>query len=399
MLDSLLEIGMKDIVDVGVVIGVKDVVDVGVVGLLLWALIAWTRRVHASLALLGLGILGGFYLIALQLELQLTAWFFQGFFAVVVILLVVVFQDDLRRLFEQIAVLGLRRRPARTRTDGLAILAGALLHLARTRTGALLVLPGREPLERHLQGGTALDAVISEELLLSIFDPSSPGHDGAILVQGDRIVRFAVHLPLTEDHARLGPGGTRHAAALGLAERCDALCVVVSEERGTVAVARRGRLQVLEDPEHLQGAMRQHLARLGPQSGRRRRAQRQQVRRRGLEGLAAFVLALAGWVVFVPGSTVGQLTYIVPVVVENMPQGYALEGVEPEVVEVTVKGPRRALLLAQVADFQLIVGDTSLVKLRRRTFAISREAVRHPAGLKVVEVRPPKVRLLVRQIR
>jgi|GEM_PF-1874385 len=101
MLNSLLEISFTDLVDVGFV------------ALLLWALIAWSRRVHANLALVGLAFLGLLYLIALQLDLKLTAWLFQGFFAILVILLVVVFQEDLRRLFEQIAVFGLRRRPAR----------------------------------------------------------------------------------------------------------------------------------------------------------------------------------------------------------------------------------------------------------------------------------------------
>ena len=98
MLDPLLKISLT------------DAVDILFVSLLIWAIIAWMRHVRANLALLGLGIIGLFYLVALQLELQLTAWIFQSFFAVLVVLLVVVFQDDLRRLFERIAVLGLRRR-------------------------------------------------------------------------------------------------------------------------------------------------------------------------------------------------------------------------------------------------------------------------------------------------
>ena len=387
MLGSLLEIGWGELADVGVV------------SLLLWALMAWARRVHASLALLGLGFLGVFYLLALQLELQLTAWFFQGFFAVVVILLVVVFQDDLRRLFEQIAVLGLRRRPARTRTDGIATLAGALLRLARGHTGALVVIPGREPVDRHLLGGIPLDAAISEELLLSIFDPRSPGHDGAVLVEGDRLRRFGVLLPISEDHPHLGPGGTRHAAARGLAERCDALCVVVSEERGTVAVASSGELQVLENPEHLVHALRGHLAKLGPRSGLGPvRKKWRQVWRRGLEAVAAFSLALASWTVLVPGSTVDQVTLPVPVVVEGLPEGYVLERVDPGMVDVQVAGPRRELLLASPEDFQLVVGNTSLVRLKRRTFAISREDVRHPTALEILGVSPEKVRLSVRKI-
>ena len=197
---------------------------------------------RANLALLGLGIIGLFYLVALQLELQLTAWIFQSFFAVLVVLLVVVFQDDLRRLFERIAVLGLRRRRPHTEVGGAAAIYRTLQQLAESHTGALLIIPGREPIERHLQGGVVLDANISEELLLSIFDPHSPGHDGAVLVQGDRLARFGVHLPLSEDNAQLGAGGTRHAAALGLAERCDALWVAVSEERGRISVAAKGKL-------------------------------------------------------------------------------------------------------------------------------------------------------------
>ena len=387
MLGSLLEIGWGELADVGVV------------SLLLWALMAWARRVHASLALLGLGFLGVLYLLALQLELQLTAWFFQGFFAVVVILLVVVFQDDLRRLFEQIAVLGLRRRPARTPTDGIASLAGSLVRLARMHTGALVVVPGREPVERHLHGGIPLDAEISEELLLSLFDPGSPGHDGALLVQGDRLARFSVLLPISEDHPHLGPGGTRHAAARGLAERCDALCVVVSEERGTVAVARIGELQVLEDPEHLIEVLRGHLEKLGPRSGSGpAREKWRQFWRRGLEAVAACVLALTSWTVLVPGSTVDQVTLPVPVVVGGMPEGYVLEGVDPDRVEVQVAGPRRELLLASPEDFQLVIGNTSLVRLKRRTFSVSRDDVLHPATLEILGVSPEKVRLSVREI-
>ena len=113
------------------------------------------------------------------------------------------------------------------------------------------MLPQREPIESHVEGGIALDGRLSEPLLLSLFDPSSPGHDGAVILRGAQIERFAVHLPLSVNRAALGPGGTRHAAALGLSERCDAICIVVSEERGTVSVARDGLLRVLARPQDL----------------------------------------------------------------------------------------------------------------------------------------------------
>ena len=120
-----------------------DLVDIAVAGLLFWGLVVWTRRVHARMALLGLAFLAAFYLLARQFDLQLTAWIFQGFFAVLVVLLVVVFQDDLRRLFEQIAAVGLRRQPSRPGEGSLGVLVRSLRRLAEQRRGALVVLPGR----------------------------------------------------------------------------------------------------------------------------------------------------------------------------------------------------------------------------------------------------------------
>ena len=226
-----------------------DLVDIAVVALLLWGLVVWTRR--ARMALLGLAFLGVFYyLIAQQFKLQLTTWILQGFFAALVVVVVVVFQDDLRRLFEQIATLSLRRKAPRPDPSSLGTLTRGLYQLAVKRRGALVVLPGREPIERHfLQHGVPLDAEISEELLDSLFDPGSAGHDGALVMENNRVKEFGVHLPLSENRDELKGGGTRHAAALGLAEHSDALCLVVSEERGTIGIATRGQLEILDNPD------------------------------------------------------------------------------------------------------------------------------------------------------
>ena len=374
-----------------------DLIDIAVVGLLLWGLVAWTRRVHARMALIGLAFLGVFYLMARKFELQLTAWIFQGFFAVLVVLLVVVFQDDLRRLFEQIAALGLRRKASRPGSGSLGVLVRGLHQLAEKRRGALVVLPGREPVERHLQGGVVLDAAISEELLDSLFDAGSAGHDGALVMRDNRLERFAVHLPLSENRDELGPGGTRHAAALGLAERSDALCLVVSEERGTIGIAAEGRLQILAEPGELLHRVQEHLQRAGPLAGERR-VEWRWLGRRLVEGLLSFALALGAWLVLVPGAAEEVVTHQVAVGVRKMPKGYVLEGVKPPAVAVTVVGPRRAMLLATAEDFRLMLEvDGKLVEMGRRTFEISAESVRHETDLTVVDVEPKKVRLAVRK--
>jgi uncharacterized protein (TIGR00159 family) len=366
----------------------SSLVDVVAVAALLWALLVWLRRARARLAFVGVAIAGGAYLLAQLSGLELTAWVFQGFFAALVIVLIVVFQEDLRRLFETIAVYGLRRRPSQPTTGAVETIVRACARLAQTRTGALIVVPGREPLERHLEGGIELGGRLSEPLLLSLFDPSSPGHDGAVLVARDRIQRFAVHLPLSTNQAVLGPRGTRHAAGLGLAELTDALCVIVSEERGTITVAQDGQLRVVE-PAQLATELQRFLepAALGA-PGRKG----WQIARYWPEGLLAVALASALWAVRVPGSSVAEVVRLAPVVVENLPPGHELESVTPAEVEVTLRGLRRDLFLL-AADAPVVRIDALLAQLGRRTFQLTPELIDAPPDLTVVAVSPSEVRL------
>jgi hypothetical protein len=268
-------------------------------------------------------------------------------------------------------------------------------HLVGERRGALLVFPGSEPVEGHVEGGIALDARLSEPLLLSLFDPHSPGHDGAVIVQGDRLTRFAVHLPLSNDEDQLRGHGTRHAAALGLAERTSALCVVVSEERGTVSVARGGSLRQLSGPEGLTQELRSFLEALEPEpaQGGQRLAR---VLPRWREGLLGASLAVLLWVVIVPGSRVTEVTRTVPVEVQNLPEGYELLEVDPAQVDVTLSGRIRDLYLAGRNEPSVRL-DAFLVKLGRRTFELAAGDVDHARGLSVVEVKPSRVRLRVSQ--
>jgi uncharacterized protein (TIGR00159 family) len=373
----------------------RDLVDVAIVALLLWAMLVWLRGTRARLALVGLGIVLGLYLLAQQIELQLTVWLFQGFFAVVVLVMIVVFQDDLRRLFERIAVTGLRPRRARPGPWAVGVVSRAVEILARNRVGALVVVPGRDPLDRHLEGGVHLRGRVSEELLQSLFDPHSAGHDGAVVLEGNEIARFAVHLPLCTDPGARGPGGTRHAAALGLTERSDALCIVVSEERGSVSLARDGRLREIDAPEALDAALYAFVRASNPP---RREAGLARLLRdvpsRWREGLAAGALALAMWAVLVPGDAVVKMAFAVPVSVENLPEGWDLDDVEPQEVEITLAGHRRDVDLASPANVRVRI-DGLPVQLGRRTFEISAQLVEHPSELRVVAVAPHTVRLRV----
>jgi uncharacterized protein (TIGR00159 family) len=372
-----------------------DVLDIVIVAVLCWVGIAWVREARARVALGGMTVVAIVFWTAQWLDLRVTAYLLQGFFALAALLLVVVFQDDLRRFFESITLWAIRSTTPRPSGDVLDELGALCFSFAQGRVGALFVFPGREPLDRLLDGGNYLDGRASEPLLRSLFDPKTPGHDGAIVIRGGRVSRFGVHLPLSTEWAEIGAGGTRHAAALGLAERSDALCIVVSEERGEVSVACRGRLQRVMDA----AALREHIERFLARTARRRREPWLQsrlalARRHWMEGVVAASLATGLWVHLGPGATVDRSEKTVPVVIENLPEGYRVSAVEPPEIDVVFEGRRRDLAFASGEGVQVRL-DALLVQLGRRTFAIEEGQVEHPPELRIVDMEPAKVKLQI----
>lgn len=247
-------------------IGVPDVLDMILVGSLIYGLLLWFKRTRAAFVALGLLLLAIVYTIAFLAGMYMTVRIFQGFFAVFIVAVIVIFQEEIRSVFERIAVWSLtggvlKSAPTHRQVE---ILVRSLGDLARDHIGALVVLRGLDPLDRHVTGGWDLNGELSEALLKSIFDSHSLGHDGAFIVEEGRVSRFGVQLPLSKDLSRITNLGTRHSAALGLAERTDALVLVVSEEHGTVSTARRGELKVVADLEDLQDAIEVFLVRLSP---------------------------------------------------------------------------------------------------------------------------------------
>jgi len=374
-----------------------DVVDILLVTALVYTATVWIRRTQAALVAAGILILGAVYVAARALGLQLLAWIFQGFFAIFLIIIVVVFQEELRQIFERIAVwsLGRRRRAATPAADPADVLVQCLSDFARDRIGALVVLPGRQPINRHVDGGIDLNGRLSAPMLKSIFDPHSPGHDGAVIVEGDHISRFATHLPLSSDFRQLAGVGTRHSAALGLAELTDALCLVVSEERGRISAAQDGHLRTLADPHELVPIVRRFVDAQRPQA-RLRGGWRGLVREHWVEKLGSFVAVVALWYLFVPGSRPTQASFEVPVYVTNVPAGYEIEEVKPTSIEATFSGPARAFYLVDRNGFAVNV-DATLARFGRRSFDLTEGNVRRPRDLNVVDIHPTQVRVAVRK--
>ncbi len=251
-------------------IGVPDILDMILVGSLIYGLLLWFKRTKAAFVALGLFLLAVVYVIAWLAGMYMTIRLFQGFFAVFIVAVIVIFQEEIRSVFERIAVWSLtggvlKAAPTHRQVE---IIVRSLGDLARDHIGALVVLRGLDPLDRHVEGGWDLNGELSEALIKSIFDSHSLGHDGAFIIEEGRVSRFGVQLPLSKDFSKITNLGTRHSAALGLSERTDALCLAVSEEHGTISVATRGELRTVNDLEELQDSIEVFLNRLMPNPDR-----------------------------------------------------------------------------------------------------------------------------------
>lgn len=194
-----------------------------------------------------------------NLNLSLTRSIIQPAYTLIFIMIAIVFQREIRRFFKWILVgqLDLFTATKQISKGVSAEIAEALLHMANKNIGAIIVLTGKQDLDDITEGGQNLNGEITKEILLSIFDSSSPGHDGAVIIDNNSIKQFGSHLPLAREYSNYRKTGTRHRAAAGITEDTDAIALVVSEERGVISIFKRGKMKVIRDEEHLRETLKE----------------------------------------------------------------------------------------------------------------------------------------------
>ncbi len=379
---------------------VADVLDVAVVSVFVYTLVTWFQKARSRFVMAGLGALVGLYFVARILKMYLTLFVLQAGVTVAAVALVVIFQEDIRRAFEHIAMRGrLRGRRPRPQTGSRAVIdpvVEAVANLATQRVGALIVFKGSEPLERHLSGGFTLEGQISEPLLYSIFDPGSLGHDGAIVIDAGLVAKFGVHLPLASALDDDAPLGTRHAAALGMAEVSDALIVTVSEERGTISVAERGRIETVESAAELKRRLVGFLDEVAPER-RVSLARRLFTRKLGLKLLSVGV-ALAAWILVFgyQGETVAR-TFTIPIAYRNVPSGWLLDEPKPLDARVTLAGSSRAFNVMLPSKLSITL-DVGHVHPGTQRIALTESDLTHPTDLDVHRIEPSDVTVVAQRM-
>jgi len=242
-------------------LGWRDVIDIALVSLLIYEVLVLIRGTRAVQMAVGAGLAVALFYLSNILQLETVNWLIRNMVGYVVFAAIVLFQSDIRRALAHLGRAPFFRYLAKGETvdETVEEIAVAAQMLSSQRTGAIVVIERQIGLRNYSEGGIPLDAQISYDLLVTIFQVGSPLHDGAVIIQENRISAAACFLPLTVNPRLSKDLGTRHRAAIGLTEENDALAVVVSEETGWISLVLDGRVERNITPEHLRVRLRELL--------------------------------------------------------------------------------------------------------------------------------------------
>ena len=233
-------------------LGVIDIIEIGLISFFVYQFMAWIKFTRAYTLLKGILIVLGFILIAYIFKMNTILWIFRNLANVLVIGVIVIFQPELRRALDQ---LGQKKivstiipfdtgKEVQERFNDKTIneLVKACFDMGEVKTGALIVIEEEIRLDEYVRTGINIDAILTSQLLINIFEKNTPLHDGAVIVRGNRVTSATCYLPLSDNMALSKDLGTRHRAGVGISEATDSMTVIVSEETGKISVAYGGNL-------------------------------------------------------------------------------------------------------------------------------------------------------------
>jgi len=337
----------------------------------------------------------GLYLIASFLNLKGIEWIFGNLSQVAAIALIVIFQPEIRKIFER--AVSVRRAETGDREDALSkIAADSLWTMSQQHRGAIVVFPGKEPIDEWLSGGFKLDAKPSSPLIMSIFDPNSPGHDGALIIQNGKFRRFGVRLPVSQSSRLPEEYGTRHHAAMGLAEVSDALVLVVSEERGRISIFKNGRFRMATDPDQISKKIIAHWKETA--SYFTNMPDRETRWKLLPQMLASLIVAVFFWsTLIVAQGEMLEKIIAVPLEYTAPPANLMLIGDKQKEVRLHLAGPRSDLDSINLSQINVKV-DLSKAAAGKQTFPITADNIRLPRDVKLLDVVPSGVELTLAEI-
>ncbi len=246
-------------------ISITDIIEIFILAFLIYNVIKWVKNTRAWTLVKGLVVIMVFWLVAVIFDLNVIIWIIKNTINVGIIAIVIIFQPEFRKALEQLGQKNLvksfitfddsKDRNEKFSDHTLSEIVRATFELARTKTGALIVMEEASPLNDFESTGINIDSLISSELLINIFEHNTPLHDGAVILRGNRIAAATCYLPLSDNMQLSKDLGTRHRAGIGISEVSDSLTIIVSEETGKVSIAKGGKLIRNVDGDYLRAKL------------------------------------------------------------------------------------------------------------------------------------------------
>lgn len=250
-------------------IGITDILEIIIIACLFYGFMAWIKKTRAWTLLKGIIIIVAFVILAAIFQMNTILWLVSKLLNVSIIAIIVVFQPELRNALEHLgrtkifsSLFAFNTEESRIRKEKVRVVTevvDASVAMGSVKTGALMVFEKDSLLEDIIQTGIEIDAEISKQLIINIFEHNTPLHDGAVVIRNQRIAAATCYLPLSDNMQISKDLGTRHRAALGISETSDSLTVVVSEETGKISVAHKGKLNTGLGAEELAKILREFL--------------------------------------------------------------------------------------------------------------------------------------------
>ncbi|MBW2296328.1 MAG: diadenylate cyclase [Deltaproteobacteria bacterium] len=367
-------------------IGWRDVIDILVVSYFLFRLYVLFRGTYVFRVISGIGFLWVFQRIAAYLGLIVTSWAMQGIIAFSAIIIIIVFRNEIKNVLQakDIGAIfwGVSHKAFLTPEE---IIISSVYALAQKKIGALLVLPAKDDLQEVIRGGIPWRGILSKEMILSVFWPDNPAHDGAAVISGKRIEEVGAILPLSRSSDLPSSYGTRHRAGLGLSEKTDALIIIVSEETGHVMVAKNGEIAEIKDNLELQNILREHS---GVSTGERGTRQEENFKL-GFATVILVVCVTGIWFSFSRGMET-LVSLEVPIEYQNRNPGMELLSSSLNAVKVHLSGPG-ALLRSLKTDQVKVRISLGKAVVGLNSFTITQDDISLPPGVIIKKVEPQVV--------
>ncbi len=373
----------------------REIIDIFIVSLAIYIVLLFVKQTKSYFVLSVSLFLVALNFFSQNLNLALTRSVLQPLSTLTFIIIAIVFQREIRRFFRWITT-GQQNLFSRTHTISRAVsaeIAEAALYMAEKRIGGIFVFPGKQEIDDLIEGGQQRNGTITKELLLSIFDTSSPGHDGAVIIENDTIKMFGVHLPLARNY-NFRKAGTRHRASTGITEDTDAIAIVISEERGVISIAKGGQLERIKD----ESALRELLKKLtGESENVPQGFWHYFILSNAKTKLAAVAVAFTLWTVLVMQTGVVKKEFMVPLSFQLLPTTLEIDSQAGKTeISVILQGRSRDITAFDPTKLEVKV-DAKEFATGTRPIKISEDMISVPSYLSVIEIDPEDVTISIKE--